>query len=90
MSMRQGVDFQWHFLDCLLKKIHKNFLEKNEFLQESFSPYKQEKYYIPKQWMYGQIIGKKGRTLEHIKDRSGLHHIYMDINNGSVFIILQS
>lgn len=44
----------------------------------------EEKYYIPKQWMYGQIIGKKGRTLEQIKERSGLHHIYMDINHGSV------
>lgn len=42
----------------------------------------EEKYYIPKQWMYGQIIGKKGRTLEQIKERSGLHHIYMDINHG--------
>jgi len=47
----------------------------------------EEKYYIPKQWMYGQIIGKKGRTLEHIKDRSGLHHIYMDINNGYCLLV---
>ena len=40
--------------------------------------------------MYGQIIGKKGRTLEHIKDRSGLHHIYMDINNGLVSVDLDN
>jgi len=47
----------------------------------------EEKYYIPKQWMYGQIIGKKGRTLEHIKVNSGCHHVYMDINNGYCLLV---
>lgn len=42
----------------------------------------EEKYYIPEEWMYGQIIGKKGKTLNIIKDQAGLHHVYMDINQG--------
>lgn len=44
----------------------------------------EEKYYIPEEWMYGQIIGKKGKTLNIIKDQAGLHHVYMDINQGLV------
>ena len=42
----------------------------------------EEKYYIPEEWMYGQIIGKKGKTLNIIKDQAGLHHVYMDITQG--------
>ena len=34
------------------------------------------------EWMYGQIIGKQGKTLVLIKAQAGLKHVYMDINNG--------
>merc|ERR1712137_912020 len=47
----------------------------------------EEKYYIPEEWMYGQIIGKKGKTLNIIKDRAGLHHVYMDINQGFCLLV---
>ena len=42
----------------------------------------EEKYYIPEEWMYGQIIGKQGKTLKIIQDKANLRHVYMDINNG--------
>jgi len=47
----------------------------------------EEKYYIPEEWMYGQIIGKKGKTLNIIKDQAGLHHVYMDINQGFCLLV---
>ena len=67
-------------LDIITCKNHKNIQNYN-----TMAPWAktiEEKYYIPEEWMYGQIIGKKGKTLNIIKDQAGLHHVYMDINQG--------
>merc|ERR1711953_692959 len=47
----------------------------------------EEKYYIPEEWMYGQIIGKQGKTLKIIQDKANLRHVYMDINNGYCLLV---
>ena len=46
------------------------------------------RYQIPEEWMYGELIGRQGKTLKGIQQKSGLNHSYMDTAGGQVRIYL--